>query len=135
MPKAVTKYQTFDGKSFDNESDAEQHEREINMAEAVKSIFPNNEHLSNGDFYRLPSHMIVSARHKLADYMDGQFNDNAVIDFRNNTGDMIGRFLDDSGSPLYSAWMLFACIDDDNRMFNQPYFVNNPPSEGEEVLY
>ena len=135
MPKAVTKYETFDGKEFDNEGDAEQHERDVNMANAIKSIFPNNNHLSGGDFYRLPDRMILSARRKLAAYLVGRFDDDAVEAFRNNTSEIIGRFLDDSDSPLYSAWWLFGCIDDQNRMFNQPFFATRPEQAENEVSY
>jgi len=136
MPKAVTQYETFDGKVFSDENAAEQWERNTNKANAIISMFPNNGHLSSGDFYQLSRDLISTARIKLADALTrGGFDDEMIKAFRDNTSDVIGRYLDDGGSTYYKAWWLFSCIDNQGRMFNQPFFANNPREIRDEVSY
>ena len=136
MPKAVTQYETFDGKVFADESRAEQWERDTNKANGVVSMFPNSGHLSSGDYYRIPMQLIHDARNKLCDALQGKVDADAVHNFRNGVhGGILGRYLDDGDSPYRKAYWLFQCIDDQGRMFNQPFFANNPDEAKDEVSY
>lgn len=47
-------------------------------------------------------------------------------DFQGNLHGIIGRYLDDSGSPAYSLLYRMQCVDNKFRMWGQPYFALNP---------
>lgn len=136
MVKQITQFKAEDGRVFDTVEAAENWERITNKANSIVSMFPNNDHLSSGDFYQLPTQLITSGRHKLADALVGLADPDAIHDFRNGVhGSIVGRLLNDGDSPFYRVWHLFECIDEDGRLFNQPYFAYNPDKAENEVSY
>jgi len=136
MPEQITQFKTFDGKIFDTEAAAEKWERDANKANGIVSMFPNNIDLCSGDFYQLPTQLITDGRYKLADALQGLVDVDAVRDFRTGTrGSILGRYLGDGDSPFYRVWWMFECIDEQGRMFNQPYFTYNPGRAAYEVSY
>jgi len=136
MSEQITQFKTFDGKVFDTEDAAEKWERDTNKVNGILSVFPDNKHLSSGDFYQLPAQLITDARHKLADALNGLVKADVVHEFRNGVhGSILGRYLCDGDSPFYRAWWAFECIDEQGRMFDQPYFTYNPHRAKNEVSY
>jgi len=130
--KTVTKFQSEDGKLHDTEQQALSADYFVEMAEKIEQLLPqhkdDNLSFANGHGYlECDPSQIELAKKSLILIASQEFK----VDFKSADG-IIGRYLCDRNSPLYSAYMKLKCIDNLNRMWGQPYFANNP-NQGEQI--
>jgi hypothetical protein len=132
--EAVTKYKANDGSLWDSESAATERDeliKEVNAAMAP--LGERNEAMSDGKGWvqhQLETVLrakdaiigIVRARKVIPeDVLQGRAG-RAIHPFS-----IVGRYLDDRGGPLNSAWSRFMSIDEMGREHQQPYFAKNGP--------
>lgn len=127
--REVKRYQSTDGRLFLTEGEAIKHDSLLERIKDALSIiyFEDTTEFVNGRGYYQFSAMQVN-RFKAAlgalikEYMD---IDTYTLYEKCPTG-FVGRVLSDSDTPLYALWCVLIRIDDDNKLWGQPYYRNNP---------
>lgn len=133
--KEVKRYLSEDGWLFDDENKCLKHEKLIMAIKEIESKLPNRPkddgcNFSNGEGYlQHDQGMIDKAMVDLLkvssvdkEYWDKpEFLDNP---FRCRFG-VIGRIIDDSGSPIHSLWNRFMCMDENYREYGQCYYATH----------
>ena len=130
--KEVTRFEAFDGETFDTKLECSTHEKRENAIKKTMSELasrPKDSNFSNGDGY------VQQDRVKVEKAMIEIVKISGIEqspEFRKNPfacrHGIIGRYLcdgADSGS-CYSAWGRFMCMDEEYREWGQPYFAVHP---------
>lgn len=136
--KAITMFETEDGRKFDSESKAKRHERYSKAIKEVRSILlPGNfkdkgcDFANGGGYFQLTKTQVdaffVGFRNLIETFEPGLLE---VYD--KNPKGWIGRYLCDGDSPAYALYSLAIQIDSSNRLWGQPYFATHP-WEGKQV--
>jgi len=141
MVETITQYRTVDGAVFNNAKKAYHHEAALIAINKLVGHFPNENKLSSNQYYQLTKADVRFRKAQFCEMLRVYYsiNDESITDAinayesHNIRGGLIGRILCDSESPYYKVWLLFESIDDNYRMFNQPYFVYNPPANSVEI--
>jgi hypothetical protein len=88
------------------------------------------DNLKNGDYYpNLGSIYTVGIElgYKL---IRKYYPDSNYLSLWANPRGIIGRYLDDAGSPLYRLNSLLCCFDKYGNLWNQPYYANLADTKG-----
>ena len=136
--KEVKRYETSDGILFKNKTKAKKHELLIAQLEKSKDIiwprgFEDNgcEFANGGGYFQLTKkqvdHFMKELRILIKDW-----DSKLVKTFDKQPRGIIGRYLDDSNTPIYYLWGLLLQIDSSNRLWGQPYYALNP-HKGKQV--
>lgn len=105
--KAITAYETNDGKQFFNKGLAERWQRETaDIAWIVALGAPDG---NGANYVQLP----VGTKQKVFDACKASPYPHP-------------RHADDSGSAWSQAWWVWQCIDEKNRLWGQPYYAFSP---------
>lgn len=132
--KKVEVYRTLDGRMFEKEEEALKHETLVRQIAFLKStIYPrfdlnHDADFSNGDGYVQLTEAEVN---KLTDFFIkavAEHHPDIADMAKDNPKGFVGRYLDDGGSELYEVWTILKCIDNDNRLWGQPYYAAHPDS-------
>jgi hypothetical protein len=123
----ISMYEAIDGSIHKMQSAALERETILSKIKDIQDLLPalpadTGCKFSNGGGYLICNkEQVESAKNmlfKLAKEITGR-------DFDNIHG-IVGRYLDDSGSPAYKVLYRLQCIDSQYRMWGQPYFAYNP---------
>lgn len=133
MAKKVELWKTSDGKLWENEGDADTHEELLGFAARCRHKFIpkhiDDTNFSNGGGYiKLTAAAVAAYEAEVLAEVARRYPDLANKPLRSYG---VGRTLCDSDSPLYSAVSLLSQIDNQNRLWGQPYFALNP-TKGEQ---
>jgi len=130
-----TKYEARDGRQFDTPDAAEKHESLLDEMEIVMFEMgeaPDDPHcnFANGGGY-IPHNVrhVSQAKAALLDLFNKDRED-PVSDF-----EILGRYLDDGGSPLYQAWSRLYNCDDQGREWGQAYYAHTGLGSGTNKIY
>ena len=121
--KTIEKYQAKDGREFANPVACLAHEDLCEARDVLMSLLrpiPKDDGCSfaNGNGFVQQDKAVVSEVRSGLERLAGM--DGKPFGY-------IGRCLDDSDSPLYSAWVRVAmCVDSQGREWGQPYYAMNP---------
>jgi len=135
MVESITQYRTVDGRIFNNETDANRHENIVKAIAKFVTGLPNRDNLLWNQYYQLTATEVKSCKSIFCDMLRTEYHNNKrflaaintyYIHNVRNRG-LVGHILCDMNSPYYRVWVMFESIDDNYRMFNQPYYANNPP--------
>jgi len=135
--EVVKKYKTIDGRLFDDESKAENYECLLSDVNLALCLVRANEtedgcEFSNGGGYKQLKPLAVDDFISLyGGLVEREFPDIHNVFLKNPRG-IIGRYLGDYETPLYSLWDTLCCIDSNNRLWGQQYFAFFP-NEGKQI--
>ena len=126
----ITIYQAKDGRQFDVMADCQRHEAIIGDVEKAMERLPerpDDTDYLNGQGYLQHEENAVEWLRAVIIRMAEEHHPETVK--RDNQGRvnmyMLGRMLDDYGSPINSAFFRYQCIDDMGREWGQPGFVTD----------
>ncbi len=126
--KAITMYEANDGSKHKTEESAIERDNLLAEFKIIEDLLPpklkdTGCHFANGKgFIKVNPEKFEEAKKLMIAYAEKFTGQN----FHNNLNGMIGRYLDDSGSPAYSLLYRMQCVDSQYRMWGQPYFAYNP---------
>lgn len=124
--KQVSKYETTDGRLFDYEIKAINHQAILDVVEAVQKLLPNV-HFGYNDYVQLTQQQYDDFKQAFDGVIEQYHHDIAnLVTEKHIRGSIIGRLLDDYDSPAYNLTFILDSIDDNLRWYNQPYYANNP---------
>lgn len=139
--KAVTKYQSDDGKIFDTEKEAiARDSKALSIKDAYKLLkpIPKNDgcDFANGKGFIQQDPLKVQ-EFKRQILLLGAIHHEKMAEWAKDPisvhpQSIVGRILSDCDDLLYRAWSRVMCIDDKWREWGQPYFAINP-DKGEQV--
>jgi hypothetical protein len=122
-------------RTFDTKNEAEAYSQMLDRVTRAKKVlrYPKDPgcKFANGEGY------IQLTEEELALFNDiyraaiRDFKPDLLPQFNANPKGIIGRYLDDSDSPLYSLWGIACQIDAKRRLWGQPYYANHPAAVGE----
>jgi hypothetical protein len=134
--KAVTKYQADDGRLFDSESAAIEHEFYLSEIEGIEKALPPRPDdgckFENGDGYLQHTQESVDAfKREILMLAARRLKDPKLAEWAKKPQEVhgfsyVGRLLDDCDRHLYGLWSRVMCMDEKNREWGQPYFALNP---------
>jgi hypothetical protein len=147
----IEKYKANDGREFNTEVECKVHENLIAEADKIFKDWPvpidSSCGFSNGEGYiQLTKELYDSVRNGLLDLIRDTFpkwkSMQEAVDITRNMDSnwgIIGRYLDDSDTPLYKYWCQLLNVEADAecavknyRLWGQGYFARNP-KEGKQV--
>jgi len=121
--KTVTKFISESGREFDNEPEAQQDELYFNAVKKTTELFyptiPMGLDFANGEGY---IQLSEDRKQKILNAFDEiikTFHPNLV----GKPVGYIARYLDDNKEHARRLDYLIACIDDNNRLWGQPFFT------------
>lgn len=129
MIEAITMYRVSDGKVFNTMDSALSYEKDFVSAGSILEEFPDNSKLGRADFYQLTKVDVDKIRAKFCNILRTKYGGDEILiealreyehDFQDGE---LGHILSGNDSPYHQMWVKLECIDDEYRMFNQPYFV------------
>ncbi len=137
--KTITKYQTKDGREFNDDKSAKAHEFLCTkVANAIHPLGTIPEKVSNGDGWiqhsrasventKLALLLLAKPLFKGWENLQKAYNNDPLSIHPHS---FMGRLLSDCDTPIYSGWNRLMCIDDKYREHQQPYFALNGPDKG-----
>jgi hypothetical protein len=125
--KQVTKFQAEDGRLFDDEAECLSHEEQVIAVKAlIEMVHPKGIDIDNGKGYIQltpeTQQRLLNGYVALVDRHQPELS----VKVRENPRGFIGRILGDSSSPLMHLYYTYCLIDKEGRLWDQPYFANNP---------
>lgn len=129
--KIKNKYVAIDNREFDSEEECLKHEQLLKSIEDIMDKMPAKPKddgcsFANGHGYL--QHDLASlraAKDAIFDIWNGP--ENVKEGAKKASGPtIIGRYLDDSGSPLYEPYMRLACVDSQGWEWGQAYYSLHP---------
>jgi hypothetical protein len=118
-----------DGRQFETEAPCRDYDKLLAKIEELKESVRPKEHntidFMNGHGYiQLSSERAETFERAFKDLV-GQVSPSWKSMVEENPRGFIGRYLDDSDSPLYGLWSLLTQIDTKWRVWGQPFFANH----------
>lgn len=135
--EVVQHFKAKDGTLFKNQDECSEYEDVLTARDkAIRLVLPK-EHdttdFANGEGYIQltddTKEEFIDAYLGLVKRLHPSLHQKAVT----NPVGIIGRYLDDSNSPLYRLWTLACQIDRQNRLWGQPYYALHP-DEGKQTI-
>lgn len=139
--KTITKFQSDDGKEFDDEAKCVAHEKlcaEVVLIMASLPALPKDDgcNFSNGHgFIQHQRALFLAVRESLLHIgnrlMPHEWFSSAIANTSAHLS-WAARLLDDIGGPVATAWHRIYCTDSDLREWGQPYYAAHP-DKGEQI--
>jgi len=122
-------FQTEDGSVHQTAEAASKRERLLESVSNARKLLPlgDNEYSNGSGYYQLTQQEVGTFKTQLRELIKINHPDLIKIYDKCPEG-IIGRYLCDSDSPIYSLYCTLICIDSSNKMWGQPYFACNPGS-------
>lgn len=125
--KEITMYEANDGSKHKTAQSAIERDDLLSELKKIEDLLPSEPkdkgcNFSNGKgFIPVGKDRFEEAKRLMIAYAERLTGQN----FHNNLHGIIGRYLDDSGSPAYRLLYRMQCVDSQYRMWGQPYFAYN----------
>lgn len=141
MIERVVRFLTEDHCEFASLEEAKKHEDLLAKIKSIMSKLPKLE-ISGHNFYQhVPADVltvqsqIAKLAFKTLKHEGYERHYDAVINADKPMGaySMLGRFLDDSSSPLSRAWNRILRIDEKYREWEQPYYTHHTPADAKAI--
>lgn len=132
--KKITMYEANDGSKHKTEESAIERDNLLSELKIIEDLLPTKPkdegcRFANGKgFISVDTEKFEEAKKLLIQYAERFTGQN----FHNNLHGIIGRYLDDSGSPACTLLYRMQCVDSKYRMWGQPYFAYNPTEGTQE---
>lgn len=128
----ITQYRADDGSIHNTLGEAFRRDALLGAINVIKELLPPKPPYesgwSNGEVYLQCNPEAVKRAKELFVSLYNHQVDKQITDFNQ----VNGRFLDDSGTPVYGLWNMLTWIDDQNRMWGQGYYRINPNPKATE---